>query len=165
MFSHGNTLYEEVIHVPLLVRLPQRTSRRVEEPVTIAGLAPAILRQVGMPIPEEFAVPPLSFDASDGSGYALAELPQATPTYLRYHRRAIVGRAGKLVVQEDGSEVLFDLASDPGESRALPDAPFAAELRKAMAHAVGGHPMDALPRGAPVDDATRARLRALGYAD
>jgi arylsulfatase A-like enzyme len=165
MLSHGNTLYEEVIRVPLLVRLPERTGRRIDEPVTIAGLAPAILRRVGLPIPQEFVVPPLPLDGSPGPGYALAEVLRVNPTYLRYHRRALVGRSGKLLVQEDGGEVFIDLATDPGEEHPLPDAPFAPELRKALADAAQGHPMAAPRPGASVDDATRERLRALGYAD
>lgn len=165
MLSHGNTLYEEVIRVPLLVRLPERTARRVDEPVTITGLAPAMLEYLGLPVPEEFVVPPLSFDGAPGAGYALAEVLKVNPTYLRYHRRAIVGRSGKLLVEEDGREVLIDLARDPGEHHPLPDAPFAAELRKAMADAVHDDPTDPLPPGAPLDDATRERLRALGYSD
>jgi arylsulfatase A-like enzyme len=165
MLSHGNTLYEEVIRVPLLVRLPERRSRRVDEPVTIAGLAPAILRQVGVPIPDEFIVPPLPFDGAAGPGYALAEVLKVSPTYLRYHRRALVGRRGKLLVREDGVDEFIDLSTDPGEDHPLPDAPFAAELRKAMADLGGAHPTGAPHPGAPIDAATRERLRALGYSD
>ena len=165
MLSHGNTLYEEVIRVPLLVRLPERTSRRIDEPVTVAGLAPAILKQVGLPIPDGFVVPPLSLDGTPGPGYALAEVLKVNPTYLRYHRRALVGRRGKLLVQEDGTEVFIDLATDPGEDHPMSDAPYAAELRKELAEAGQGHTTAAPRPGAPIDDATRERLRALGYSD
>ena len=68
MFSHGNTLYEEVIRVPLLVRLPDRKGRRVGEPVTIGGLAPAILGELGLPIPDDFVIPPLKLDGTPGPG-------------------------------------------------------------------------------------------------
>ena len=165
MFSHGNTLYEEVIHVPLLVRLPDRKGRRVSEPVTIAGLAPAILGELGLPIPNDFVIPPLKLDGTPGPGYALAEVLKVTPTYLRYHRRALVGQTGKLLVEDDGSQVFIDLATDPGEDHPMKDAPFAAELRKAMTEMAPTHDVVQPTPGAPVDDTTRERLRALGYAD
>lgn len=165
MLSHGNTLYEEVIRIPLLVRLPDRKGRRIDEPVTLTGLAPALLRELGLPVPDGFVVPPLSFDGTPGPGYALAEVLKVNPTYLRYHRRAVVGRTGKLLVEENGSQVFIDLQTDPGENHPMQDAPFAAELRKAMADMAPTHDTVEPEPGAPIDDKTRERLRALGYTD
>jgi arylsulfatase A-like enzyme len=165
MLSHGNTLFEEVIRVPLLVRLPRPANHRVAEPVTIAGLAPAILRELGLPIPAGFHVPALPFDGDGAFGFALAEVLKVKPDYLRMHRRALVGKSSKLLVQEDGSQVFIDLATDPAEDRPLTDPPFAAEMKRVMADMSEAPESVTPPPGAPIDAATREKLRVLGYAD
>lgn len=165
MLSHGNTLYEEVIKIPLIVRLPSKETRRIKEPVSITGLAPAILQQVGLPIPDTFAVPPIAFDGTPGSGYVLSEVLKVNPTYLRFHKRAVVGPTTKLLVEENGTELFVDLATDPGEDKPMQDAPFAPELRKALADLTKGQDATEPAPGAPIDDETRDKLRKLGYAD
>jgi choline-sulfatase len=165
LLSHGNTLYEEVIRVPLLVRLPRPTSRRVREPVSIAGLAPAMLRELGLPIPAGFHIPALPFGGDGASGFALSEVLKVKPDYLRLHRRALVGATGKLLVLEDGSQVFIDLATDPAEDHPLTDPPFAAELRRVMAGVSEGSETVTPKAGAPIDAATREKLRVLGYTD
>jgi len=165
LLSHGNTLYEEVIRVPLLVRLPKPTSRHVREPVSIAGLAPAILGELGLPIPAGFHIPALPFDGKGASGFALSEVLKVKPDYLRLHRRALIGQTGKLLVLQDGSQAFIDLAADPAEDHPLTDPPFAAELRRVMASLSEGSETATPHPGAPIDAATRERLRGLGYTD
>jgi arylsulfatase A-like enzyme/Tfp pilus assembly protein PilF len=49
---HGIFLYDETIHVPLVLKAPgQRTARRVETRVGLVDVAPTILRAVSLPIP------------------------------------------------------------------------------------------------------------------
>jgi arylsulfatase A-like enzyme len=165
LLSHGNTLYEEVIKIPLIVRLPNKEHRRITEPVSITGLAPALLQEIGLPIPDTFEVPPIAIDGTPGSGYVLSEVLKVNPTYLRYHKRAIVGPTTKLLVEEDGTEVFIDLATDPGEDKPMKDAPFAGDLRKALADLTKGQDVVEPGPAAPIDEKTRDRLRQLGYAD
>ncbi len=47
-FEHGHTLYQELLHVPLALRGPGIAPRRVEEPVSVADLAPTLLDAVGL---------------------------------------------------------------------------------------------------------------------
>jgi arylsulfatase A-like enzyme/Tfp pilus assembly protein PilF len=50
--THGVFLYDETIHVPLLVKLPKAgQSRRISEPVQLIDLLPTILETVNVPIP------------------------------------------------------------------------------------------------------------------
>lgn len=49
---HGIFLYDETIHVPLLLKVPgQRAARRVETRVGLVDVAPTILRAVNLPVP------------------------------------------------------------------------------------------------------------------
>lgn len=54
--THGHTLYDELLHVPLLVRLPGNAPRVVEEPVELLSLGPTILDVAGLePLPSSRA--------------------------------------------------------------------------------------------------------------
>jgi len=49
---HGIYLYEETIHVPLLVKLPQQhTAKKVENRVALADVAPTMLSAANLPVP------------------------------------------------------------------------------------------------------------------
>src|SRR5678816_2562234 len=49
MFFHGQTLYDELLRVPLLVRVPGVAPRRVAEPVALLDVAPTIVELMGAP--------------------------------------------------------------------------------------------------------------------
>lgn len=52
-FSHGYSLHDEVLHVPLFVKLPgQKEARVVEESVSTADVTPTILDALGLPLPQ-----------------------------------------------------------------------------------------------------------------
>jgi choline-sulfatase len=54
---HGYTLYDELVHVPLLLRYPARFpagGRVVESPVRLIDILPTILELAGIPAPEGF---------------------------------------------------------------------------------------------------------------
>lgn len=42
-FTHGNSLYEEQIHVPLIIRVPGIGAKRISTPVELVDLVPTIL--------------------------------------------------------------------------------------------------------------------------
>ena len=44
---HSRTCYEEVAHVPLLVRIPNEGARRIEQRVALLDLAPTLLEIIG----------------------------------------------------------------------------------------------------------------------
>jgi choline-sulfatase len=49
---HGIFLYDETIHVPLLLKVPgQRSARRVETRIGLVDVAPTILHAVNLPVP------------------------------------------------------------------------------------------------------------------
>jgi len=180
--GHGKTLYNEVVHVPLLMLTPGDTTARVVEAVTpLVDVAPTILDLAGVRPPKTFAGQSVCALLGSGvrcsqpstpvDGAALAELnsnanidrPVPGP-----HRRALVAGDEKVLTGFAPDEVQFyDLKADPGETNpAAFDPPTQEALRRRLDTMVGEASRDATaPRTRPVDDETRERLRALGYTD
>ena len=165
---HGTTLYEEQIHVPLIVKLPGGT-RAGTRSDTLAGLVdvmPTLLSAVGLECPAACQGRDLL-----GSG------PQAKAVYAEEDHEGNVLESvrtndWKLVVANEGNPrglapaELYNLADDPKERKNLaataPDRVAALQvdletLRQiAAAGAVSGV-------AGELDDAAKERLRALGY--
>jgi len=53
-FLHGNSVYEELTHVPFLLRVPGAPSRRISEPMSLIDLAPTLLDLHGTDRPPSF---------------------------------------------------------------------------------------------------------------
>lgn len=52
MASHGHSLYEEMVHVPLIVKIPGvEGPMRIDEPVSLLDVMPTILDRCGIPLP------------------------------------------------------------------------------------------------------------------
>jgi len=170
LLLHGTSLFNELIRVPLIVLLPGvREGRVVDANVSLVDVAPTMLELAGLPAEPRFEGHPLF---GDGHPDVLAEyVATSDPGDLARHSLALVRGTVKLLVSRDPAEpepVLYDLASDPFESR--PDPPQLgarkAADREAAERAVAalGTRAAVAERG-EVDQRTRARLRALGYAN
>lgn len=176
-FGHANTLYEELIRVPLLMVLPgQSTGRVVDEPVSLIDVAPTLLDLAGIEAPASFegrSLRPL-FEAglvdrlaarfSPGAP-VISELPnlptQAKAGVRPRHTLAIRQGNRKVVRAFDGTHEAFDLAHDPIEQR--PDPTGEDRLTTALDEFVARHAaVPAAPKRA-VDPETASRLQALGY--
>jgi arylsulfatase A-like enzyme len=169
-FEHGHTLYQELLRVPLFVRLPGVVAPGsvVQEPVGLVDVAPTLCELAGLSPPRSFG------------GRSLVPLLRGEPLAPRAHLAhgnfwgdpltSWTSGDLKLILTpargEDPERVeLYDLARDPGERRDLaaerPDEVrrLRDELEAVRAHLAAG------AGGAPVelDSATRARLEALGY--
>jgi arylsulfatase A-like enzyme len=154
---HSHTLYDELLRVVLLVKLPGSRHAGRTEGAQVRGidLAPTILAAAGVP-------PPAAFE-----GTSLLRLldggpppPQAAvAAYDGGHLSALRVPGWKL-----NDRRLFDLAADPGETRNVvashPEK--ARELRERKQRLIASRP---LPKPAPVapDETTLEQLRALGY--
>lgn len=168
--GHGQSLYQELIGVPLLVKPPAswgaETPRTVESLVEIRQITPTILEAAGTSSPEGVtaqSLVPLILDSDDsqaaGDGYVVAESPEEL---------AVRSGRWKLVAARDGTSYeLYDLAADPGETRNL-----AFDERRTLAR-LRGHldEWEAGLRPPPdvdaeaMDEETLEGLKALGYID
>jgi arylsulfatase A-like enzyme len=116
--THGKTLYEELLHVPLLARSPLLSARVIDEPVGLVDLGPTLLDLFGADTPATFEgqslVPLLSGAAAPFTRPILAE---------GRLRRAIIQPDGLKVIEDARRKVVeaYDLSIDPGETRNLYD--------------------------------------------
>lgn len=118
--DHGHTLYEEQLHVPLLLRFPGDTARRdLRATVSTIDLFPTLFDALGLPpLPQV-----------DGQSLLPLLRGQAQPERLLFaetdyrlfvHHRMVRSGRHKLVVDlRGGGQQLFDLTTDPGELRDL----------------------------------------------
>ena len=185
---HDSVPHDEKLRVPLLVKPPVGNAgepapepRTIERPVdAVLGVMPTLLALAGAPVPDELR--------------AMDVLGEGAPGPMFHDNgwiRAVRDGSWKLIVADplgqkfpeyrlrgDPPEMLFDLATDPGEKTNLRDREpaKAAELRAlldrrfaplaAAATAADGAPETAPAEAtAPEDVKRRERLRALGYAE
>jgi len=114
--THGTTLYDEVLRVPLLFKIPGVKPRRIPTPVTTMDLAPTILEIFGRPIPASFMgqslVPTLKGAPQNSTRPIAAE--------NRLQQTLILPNGLKVIYDtRTKSSELYDLKQDPGETRDL----------------------------------------------
>lgn len=160
--EHGIFLYREAIHVPLMVKLPRgsRGGETVETPVQLSDIFPTVLEQSAT----RLEVPPGAASLLSFLGSGPIERRIYSETYYpRFHfgwndLHSLVDARYHLI--QAPKPELFDLASDPKETRNVLDQNrrtfFAMQkeiepwIRQAAAPA-------------PIDAEEAAKLAALGY--
>src|SRR5688572_5847740 len=168
--GHGQTLFSEMLHVPLIVHEPRRFAPlRVAEPVGLIDVLPTLRDVTGLPA-----------DPRD-EGRSLRALleggpndPERRSLFAHLVRRDQGGRLlhsvrrgrWKYIEGTTGEPLLFDLAHDPRETanivRASPT--LAAHLRTNLRESVRSARTFAGARTSTVvDPETAETLRALGY--
>ncbi|MCK6507598.1 sulfatase [Myxococcota bacterium] len=154
---HGHTLYQEQLHVPLLVVGAGAPAARIERPVRSLDVVPTILHAAG-------AAP------VEGDGQPLAEalgLPVPGPLprraqAIRYgtEKRAVIDPLGRKLIRSTQGDEVYDLATDRGERRNL--ATGRGDLVQELAPQLPG---ESEGEAAEIDPALLEQLRAVGYVD
>jgi arylsulfatase A-like enzyme len=179
--GHTRTVHEEVIRVPLVVRVPGGPGRGrvVATPISLASLAPTILDFAGIAAPDgDFQAPslrPLIEGVDDAPlasvrsevRYVVLNLsnPQAEKAAFKY---ALVRGRYKLIKDFQARRFeLYDLSDDPGERHNL--AAERPELLREMvvelSRTQSRGPATAVAPPAELDPGDAKMLRDLGYID
>jgi len=119
--GHGIFLYDETIHVPLLIKLPDATAaKKVTAKVRLVDVAPTVLEIAGVPVPSQMQGQSLLRIAKSGGGtdqpvYSRSDLSQ------RGFGWSILEswRAGKYLYIRAPKPELYDMTADPGAAHNL----------------------------------------------
>jgi arylsulfatase A-like enzyme len=170
MLTHGLSLYQSQVSVPLIVKYPgARVRTRVAAPVSSVDILPTVLDVVGVPAPADLEGQLLEAAGTTPARWVTSESyrPRGegfTSTDDGPDEMALFSGPWKLIVGGSGAIELYNLASDPGEQRNLSgrvpiSRAWLNDVRTAMDEARRGGHTDA----PPLDDDAVERLRALGY--
>lgn len=183
---HGITLYNTAIRVPLIISAPgYRGGQVVPQNVSLIDLAPTLLELVGLAREPRFegrSLVPLmtpgsviralrakffSGDRRNTPESTISELESSGAWDLRVHSHAIVRGSQKLIVRRQGGRELYDVMQDPGETHSLQRSARVQSARLFRALEETRAVLKTRARGSvetvPLDEATKERLRALGY--
>lgn len=164
-FAHDPFLYNEVIRVPLLVRLPGNHARReVNEQVMLVDLFPSILRFLA--IQEKYPIDSdgTAFDLAGIGGVSAGARDILSECFGWRHKRAIIAGSLKYIYDfEKKNCELYDLERDAAEKMMLEvDSGDSRVLE--MMNKYDNDFVDDL-RGRSMDNDQYERLKALGYVE
>jgi arylsulfatase A-like enzyme len=157
LFLHGNSLYQPLLHVPLVIRFPGRVPAgiRVASRVTLRDLAATIIDFAGLK--NDTGLPGESLarywpgtSVADGADAAIAEVREAewakqvAPSYpvAKGNMESISDDRFHYIKNGDGSEELYAIADDRDErndlSQRLENAAVLELYRKALRSSLAG---------------------------
>jgi len=167
--THGVFLYEETLHVPLVVGFPERrgAGARVTARVRLADVAPTLLEAAAIPVPAEMqgqTLLPLTRAASkagDRPAYAETMYPRQAFGWAPL----VSWRADRFLYIRAPARELYDLVADPTTARNLADTRgrVADGLESELTSFLAAPGVSGRTGGARVDPEVAERLAALGY--
>ncbi|TNE92306.1 MAG: hypothetical protein EP330_02265 [Deltaproteobacteria bacterium] len=120
-WEHGHSLFEEIVHVPMVVSGPGIAAGRVDSPTSLVDLAPTVLDSLGIDVAVPFDGQSLvaATHKQPEALEELAERPIAMGRTLYFGDEWGVVYGGKKWLTSEGTESLYDLAADPTEQSDL----------------------------------------------
>jgi arylsulfatase A-like enzyme len=173
---HGNSLYEELLHVPLVIKESSWQRQEIGEPTSLIDIPPTLLSLAGEEMPVTFEgmplgpVPQKEYVISENS-HRVIETDQPDLAMIRDQKFKLI-----LNLVSGGVE-LYNIEDDPGEKENLAEKE--KDVLQKMRSLLEEHIARKRPNVAPPDDDSssagqaetsddeqvKERLRALGYFD
>jgi arylsulfatase A-like enzyme/Tfp pilus assembly protein PilF len=173
--SHGLFLYDETVHVPLLIKLPapESTTRRINSRVGLADIAPTILQEAGLLVPKDVqgeSLVGLFSPGASGKANVAASGERAQYSETDYPYRAFgwsslrAWRAGKYLYIDAPERELYDESVDPKALHNLVNnAPAVADTMASQLKDFRSRTSRAAPTQAGLTPDQAEDLQALGY--
>lgn len=177
LYFHGDQLFEEQIHVPLIIGAPGKVSAAsVAYTVSQFSLYPTLLKLAGIAPPEglqaDALLTPDGTPAVDSHRAAAAYLDHYTADRSRWDMAMVLGSKKVISLKNRGRVAVVDLEADPGETKDLleTDAKDDAEIKDLLEqyHAILAKD-EALgaqfgePEWSETGQETIEELKAMGY--
>ncbi len=166
-FSHGTTLYDELTHVPLIIRVPWiKQAKRVKELIQTVDILPTILELLEIPIPHQ---------AQGKSLAGLINNKKSSPLHeyvfgQMKDKSSIRSKEWLLILHDDypDQQELYDLRSDPSQQNNLylknKDVVLKLESRlKEWEVSLPSYKDQEYSFAPEIDQATQERIRKTGY--
>lgn len=120
-FRHGFEIWENLVRVPLMVRIPGNAPRHVDTPRGAIDLAPTILEALGVEGPKGLPGQSLLPEVKGKDAPPRPVVVDLPATSNNDRRRAVVSGKWKMTSYGQGQLYfkLFDLEADPGEERPI----------------------------------------------
>ena len=175
--THGVFLYDETLHVPLVVRAPGHAAQRVDARVRLADLAPTLLEAAGVPLPREMQGESLFTARADRPVYSESDYPR----YAFGWSALASWRAEQFLFVRAPTRELYDVKADPHAAHNIAgtrtrvadgiDAELQQFIRRTSTErdastgrgASNGRSAEASRSASAVDPALAERLASLGY--
>jgi arylsulfatase A-like enzyme len=170
-WQHGRNLFVENLHVPLLIRFPDRGQGvRVEQRVQHIDLLPTLLDYLGLEAPD-FLEGRSFLPWVTGTETAMEEPPRPAFSFLHLDglpNVSVIEEDWKLVQNLSKGEIawtnLFNLAEDPGEKRnRMKDRPILASYLASLISKRRAEESRLTASEAVLDERMEEALKALGY--
>ena len=171
--AHGVFLYDETIHVPLVIKLPKgrAAGRRIDRRAVLVDVSPTILQAAGLPLPKEMQGESQLAEMGAAPGQAMP--PGDRPAFAEtvYPRKAFgfsalrALRSGKYLFLDAPRKELYDQSADANATRNLAASAAAVtetlaqqteEFRKKVSRTAAGSSQAMNPQA-------EQNLNALGY--
>jgi len=169
LVEHSKDVYQEVLQVPLVFRLPGQQQGDVKsETVSSTDLPGMILEACGLDAAaERFPHRPGNHPVVSSNWYTRSK-DLYHPVWghrFRRVRHVLFDWPNKYIESSDGSHELYDLTLDPVEkvNRVEASRSLAAKMQAALAAAITAGEVDESFSPEELDEATKRRLRSLGY--
>lgn len=170
LMEHGNSLYEDQLWVPLIIKYPASMAKRgtVEQRVQSLDIMAEILTVLNLPMPK--AIGALPFDGQRREVWAENFRDQSaivlSPERFDKDLKTLYMDDFKYIWASNGEEELYSLRDDPQESRNLKEVHLERTriMRQKMKEWMSSlNHRDGEPNPLNLDEDTEAMLRSLGY--
>ena len=169
LVGHGSSMYQEQVHVPLIVKYPGQSQRAVRSDlVSLVDLLPTVLDLLGEKVPS--SLPGRSLRTlTPGPVTVISEsfpsdlMVSFNPRFRRIERAAFSGPF-KLILATNRKGEFYDLSSDPHEEHDLysQDLLAASRLETELRHWISTLPAEHA-RPAVLNKKAVDKLKSLGY--
>jgi len=160
-FHRNFKLYDELLHVPLLIADPSKASGRINDMVSLVDVAPTLLNRAGVPLPDSTEGEPISLSQPDeqfqNRDVVISEI------FDPDRDRVAIRTESWKYIREESHEKLYNMESDPEENNDLSKNEEIPSLIEEK------HDRYLNRRGTEseqeLDSDVQARLRELGYIE
>lgn len=120
-FEHGWFVYQDQIHVPLFIYIPDtEKGKKIREPIELIDLAPTIFEMLKIPIPKSFqgsSLLPLIVGKSRDKSFIYSKTPKGYPNIYKTLRFG----EWKYIIDNNSKEEFYNLATDLRETINIAD--------------------------------------------